>query len=230
MTSPNTTLALFDLDHTLLPLDSDYEWGRFMVALGLVDSVTFQAQNARFYADYQAGCLDIYAYLRIALAPLALYPRAQLDAWHQEFMRQVIQPAIQPAARKLIAHHQAQGALCCIVTATNHFVTGPIAAELGITHLIATQPATLDNDPLAVYTGEVEGIPSYREGKIHRVTAWLQALQKEWSHFTSSYFYSDSVNDLPLLERVTHPVATNPDATLRAHAEQKNWRILDLFK
>ncbi len=228
-TSTPTTLALFDLDHTLLPLDSDYEWGRFMVRLGLVDEVSFSETNERFYKDYQAGCLDIYAYLRYALAPLARHSREQLNAWHQEFMHTVIRPVIQPVARELIAHHEGQGALCCIVTATNRFVTGPIAAEFGVPHLIAPLPATLGDDPFAAYTGEVQGIPSYREGKISCTTAWLKALQKDWTSFTETYFYSDSLNDLPLLEHVTHPIATNPDAVLRAHALAKNWPILDLF-
>lgn len=223
-------LVLFDLDHTLIPTDSDREWGHFMVRLGMVDRQDFALLNERFYADYQAGCLDIHAYLRLVLAPLARYTRKQLDAWQAQFMQEVITPMLKPAAFELVHSHQHQGSLCCIITATNHFVSAPIADALGIRHLIASQPATVGGDPTAPYTGEIDGIPSYREGKIVRTEAWLKSLDKDWSHFNETYFYSDSFNDIPLLEKVTHPVATNPDDTLRAHALARGWQILELFK
>ncbi|BBE10335.1 HAD-superfamily hydrolase [Mycoavidus cysteinexigens] len=223
-------LALFDLDHTLIPADSDYEWGCFAVRHGLVDATHFKLENERFYADYQAGRLDIHAYLRYALAPLARYSRAQLAAWHAQFMQEIITPLLRPAAFALIQRHQAAGDVCCIVTATNSFVTAPIARAFGINHLIAPEPATLNGDPTAAYTGEINGLPSYREGKIIRAEAWLQSLDKNWTSFKQSYFYSDSHNDIPLLEKVSTPIATNPDDKLRAHAQSKGWRILDLFK
>jgi HAD superfamily hydrolase (TIGR01490 family) len=223
-------LALFDLDHTLLPTDSDHEWGRFMVKYGIVDSERYTRDNERFYGDYKAGCLDIHAYLRVALAPLARHSRAQLDAWHRQFMAEVIVPAMLPQALSLVAEHRERGDLCCMITATNSFVTRPIAQAFGIENLIGCEPATLDDDPTGAYTGELSGIPSYREGKVVRTEAWLQSLGKSWNDFDQTWFYSDSLNDIPLLEKVSHPVATNPDDTLRAHAQARNWRILDLFR
>jgi len=225
-----TNLALFDLDHTLLPTDSDYEWGRFAVRLGLVDATHFARENERFYAAYQAGQLDIYAYLRSALAPLARYSRAQLACWRAQFMQEVIDPALRPTALALVQQHQAAGDICCIVTATNSFITAPIAHAFGVNHLIAPEPATVNGDPMAEYTGEINGVPSYREGKIIRTEAWLKSLDKNWKSFKQSYFYSDSHNDIPLLEKVSTPIATNPDDKLRAHAQSKGWRILELFK
>lgn len=223
-------LALFDLDHTLLPTDSDHEWGRFLVRLGVVDGEHYTRMNERFYADYKAGTLDIDAFLRFALAPLAAHQRAQLDAWHAQFMAEVIRPAIKPAALALVAKHQAAGDLCCIVTATNSFVTRPIAHAFGIDALIGTDPATVDGAPDSRFSGAVAGTPSFREGKIVRTEAWLAALGRTIGDFERSWFYSDSANDIPLLERVTDPVATNPDDRLRAHAQQRGWPILELFK
>lgn len=223
-------LALFDLDHTLIPTDSDHEWGRFMVRLGIVEEDTFTRANDQFYADYKAGTLDIYAYLRLALAPLSRYSRAQLAEWHARFMREVIEPAMLPAALELVRGHQDNGDLCCMITATNSFVTAPIGAAFGIDFLIACEAQTVGDHPDAPYTGEPAGIPSFREGKIVRTEAWLTSLGKDWSSFERSYFYSDSLNDIPLLEKVTDPVATNPDDTLRAHAARHGWRILELFE
>ncbi|MGI4814447.1 MAG: HAD family hydrolase [Janthinobacterium lividum] len=223
-------LALFDLDNTLLPIDSDHAWGRFMVQLGAVDRESFERDNERFYADYKAGSLDMHAYLRLALGPLARYPRKQLDAWHAEFMRTVIEPAILPAAQALVRKHLQAGDLCCMITATNRFVTAPIARAFGIEHLIATEPATFGDDPAGEYTGEVTGTPSFREGKIVRTQAWLTSLGRSWDDFDSSCFYSDSHNDIPLLEKVSDPVATNPDEVLRRHAQALGWRILELFQ
>jgi HAD superfamily hydrolase (TIGR01490 family) len=225
-----TNLALFDLDHTLIPTDSDHEWGRFMVKLGIVDADSFARDNDRFYGQYKAGTLDIDAYLRAALGHLSKHSRAQLDEWHAQFMREAIQPNILPAARELVRHHQRQGDLCCIVTATNDFVTGPIAQAFDVATLIACEAQTQDGDPRGAYTGLPCGIPSFREGKIVRVEHWLESLGKTWSSFAKSYFYSDSHNDIPLLEKVTDPVATNPDDTLREHARARGWRILELFQ
>jgi len=225
-----TNLALFDLDHTLIPTDSDHEWGRFMVKLGIVDAERFAQQNDRFYADYKAGVLDIHAYLVAMLTPLAKYPRAQLKTWHDAYMDEVIRPAIQPAALELVRRHRDAGDLCCMVTATNEFITGPIAEAFGVDKLIACEVETEDGHPDSPYTGRPTGTPSYREGKIVRTEAWLASLGKTWSDFDRSYFYSDSHNDIPLLEKVTDPIATNPDETLRAYAQKAGWRILDLFQ
>lgn len=222
-------LALFDLDHTLLPIDTGYQWGRFMVARGMVDGEHFARQVEQFHADYKAGTLDMPAYLRMVLAPLAQYPRAQLNGWREQFMREVVEPAIRPEALALVRRHRDNGDLCCLVTATNDFVTAPIAAAFGIHGLVATCAKTVDGHPDSAYTGEPAGIPSFGAGKIARTEAWLASLDKAWSDFERSWFYSDSRNDIPLLERVTDPVATNPDATLRAHAQQAGWRILELF-
>ncbi len=225
-----TDLALFDLDHTLIPTDSDHEWGRFMMKLGIVDADSFARENDHFYEDYKAGRLDIHAYLIAALTPLAKYPRAQLAQWHEQFMHEVIRPAIAPAALDLVRKHQDNGDLCCMVTATNDFVTGPIASAFGIDTLIACEAETVDGHPQSAYTGRPTGTPSYREGKIVRTEAWLASLGKTLQDFDRSWFYSDSHNDIPLLDRVTDPIATNPDATLRAHAQAKGWRILELFQ
>jgi HAD superfamily hydrolase (TIGR01490 family) len=225
-----TNLALFDLDHTLIPTDSDHEWGRFMVRLGMVDDVEFSRAHDQFFEDYKAGNLDIHAYLRLSLGPLANYSRDQLTLWHADFMREVIEPAITPAARALVEEHQARGDLCCMITATNAFVTAPIAAAFGIGNLIACDAETIDGHPASPYTGLPTGIPSFGAGKVVRTEAWLETLGRSWSSFENSYFYSDSRNDIPLLEKVSIPVATNPDATLRAHALARGWRILELFE
>ena len=223
-------LALFDLDHTLIPTDSDHEWGRFMVKHGMVDADSFARENDRFFADYKAGKLDIHAYLVAMLTPLAKYSRAQLAEYHQMYMHEVIKPAIVPAALELVRQHRDAGDLCCMVTATNEFITGPIAAVFGVEKLIACEAETVDGQPHSDYTGRPTGTPSYKEGKIVRTEAWLASLGKTWSDFERSYFYSDSHNDIPLLQKVTDPIATNPDDTLRAHAQANGWRILELFQ
>lgn len=219
-------LALFDLDHTLLPLDSDYEWGQFMVRLGAVDPVDFKRSNDAFYAEYQAGTLDPVAYLEFAFGTLARFPRKQLDAWHAQFMDDVIRPAIRPNARALVDRHRDAGDLVAIITATNRFVTGPIAAAFGVQHLIAAEP---DTTPDGNMTGAVRGTPPYGEGKVTNIHHWLDTLGHRLDSFPVSHFYSDSQNDIPLLSRVTHPVATNPNARLLAHAQQHGWPILHLF-
>ncbi|MFM0646156.1 HAD-IB family hydrolase [Paraburkholderia bryophila] len=223
-------LALFDLDHTLIPTDSDHEWGRFMVKQGMVDAENFARENDRFFADYKAGRLDIHAYLIAMLTPLAKYTRAQLAELHAQYMHEVITPAIFPVALELVRQHREAGDLCCVVTATNEFITRPIAQAFGVDALIACEAETVDGQPHSPYTGRPTGTPSYKEGKIVRTEAWLASLGKTWRDFGHSYFYSDSHNDIPLLEKVTDPIATNPDDTLRAHAQAKGWRILELFQ
>ncbi len=222
-------LALFDLDHTLIPLDSDQTWSHFLVRLGVEGAAQHVEATDRFYRDYAAGALDMDGYLRHSLAPLARFERAQLDAWHARYMREVIEPAIMPAARELIARHMDAGDLCCIVTASNAFVTTPIGRALGFEHLLAIDLGTEGGDPAARYTGLPIGVPSFREGKITRTEQWLGSLGHSLDGFARSFFYSDSINDLPLLERVTDPIATNPDARLRAVAAERGWPVLDLF-
>ena len=224
-----TRLALFDLDHTLLPFDSDYEWGQFLVRLGVVDGEQYAQANDQFYADYKVGKLDIDAFLRFALKPLSENTRTQLNEWHRLFMDQKINGQLHPKSLALVKKHQDAGDLCCVVTATNSFVTRPIVEAFGIQHLIATEPATFNNDPRGMFTGGISGVPSFKEGKVLRVHSWLNELGLSLQTIERSYFYSDSINDLPLLEQVTDPVATNPDAKLTAEAQKRNWPILQLF-
>ncbi|MCS6765104.1 MAG: HAD-IB family hydrolase [Candidatus Protistobacter heckmanni] len=222
-------LALFDLDHTLLPIDSDHEWGRFLARIGAVDAEEYARKNEQFYQEYKDGKLDIHGFLRFALAPLAAYPREQLAAWHKQFMDEIILPEIKPQARELVERHRKAGDLTAVVTATNSFVTGPIAALFGVEHLLATEPATEGGADGARFTGEVEGLPNFREGKVTRCEDWLHSLGLDWGSFGASHFYSDSANDVPLLEKVTHPVATNPDERLRSLAQARGWPVLELF-
>ena len=217
-------LVLFDLDNTLLAGDSDFEWAQFLIQRGVLDAALHAEANEVFYAQYKAGTLDIHAFLDFQLQPLARHTRAELERWHADFMASHINPMILPVALALVRAHQAQGAVTAIVTATNSFVTGPIARAFGIAHLIATIPATEDGE----FTGKPRGLPSFREGKITRVEGWLESLGLHWESFAASYFYSDSLNDLPLLSRVTHPVAVDPDDTLRAHALEAGWPVLSL--
>ena len=224
-----TQLALFDLDYTLLPCDSDYEWGQFLARIGVVDSEHYAKQNERFYQDYKDGKLDIHAFLRFALKPLSEHSRAQLKDWHDAFMKEVIHGQLLQPALDLVKRHQDAGDLCCVITATNSFVTRPIVESFGIEHLIATEPATIDNDPLANFTGQVKGIPNFREGKVRNLHDWLTTQNLSFNQMPHSYFYSDSMNDLPLLEEVSNPVATNPDDRLRNEAHQRHWPILELF-
>lgn len=217
-------LVLFDLDNTLLAGDSDFEWAQFLIARGVLDRELHEARNRVFYEQYKAGTLDIHEFLDFQLKPLARHARSELDAWHADFMATRIRPIMTPAAQALVRRHLDAGALCAVVTATNSFVTGPIARSFGIPHLIATVPAQEDGR----FTGQPRGTPSFREGKILRVEAWLESLGLCWQSFAQSWFYSDSHNDLPLLQKVTRPVAVDPDATLRAHAERHGWEILTL--
>ena len=219
-------LALFDLDHTLLPLDSDYEWGQFLVRTGAVDAVAFKRANDDFFAQYQAGTLDPVEYLAFALGTLARFPRPQLDAMHRQFMVEVIEPAILPQARALLQKHVDGGDLVAIITATNRFVTAPIAAALGVAHLIAAVP---QEDAHGNLTGKLLGVPTSGAGKVVHTHAWLKTIGKPLADFESSHFYSDSHNDIALLSVVTHPVATNPNAALATHATNLGWPSLYLF-
>ncbi len=215
------SLAIFDLDNTLLAGDSDYLWGTFLVAQGLVDGNHYERENQRFYDDYKAGRLDIHEFLAFSLTPLATLPRAQLFALREQFIREVIEPILLPKAHALLAEHRERGDTLMIITATNRFVTEPIAAAYGIEHLIATDPEERNGQ----YTGRVAGVPSFQHGKVERLHTWLQ---QHGAHLEGSWFYSDSHNDLPLLERVAHPVAVDPDPTLNDHALAKGWPILSL--
>jgi len=217
-------LALFDLDNTLLAGDSDYEWTQHLISKGVLDRDAFEKRNDDFYEDYKAGTLDIHAFLDFQMLSLASHSRSQLETWHDEFMATQIRPMIKPSARELVKHHQDRGDLCALVTATNSFVTGPICRELNIPHLIATIAAHENGQ----FTGKPRGTPAFREGKIARVEAWLESLGLWWGSFEKSWFYSDSLNDLPLMSRVSNPVAVDPDNTLRAHAEAAGWAILKL--
>jgi HAD superfamily hydrolase (TIGR01490 family) len=221
-----TTLALFDLDHTLLPLDSDYEWGRYLVRRGVVDVASFEARNAAFFRQYQDGTLDPVEYLEFALGTLAGFSREERDALHRDFMRDVITPAVLPQAKALVRRHQDAGDLTAIVTATNRFVTAPIALALGIDHLLAAEPELTVGGEM---TGRLLGVPTSGPGKIVHTRDWLAGMNKTLDGFERSYFYSDSHNDLPLMSIVTHPVATNPNTPLTAHATAHGWPILKLF-
>ena len=217
-------LALFDLDNTLIAGDSDYEWGQFLIDQGVVERATYEAQNAAFYEQYKAGTLDIHEFLGFALRPLAEHEPQDLARWHATFMRERIMPMIGDKARRLVARHLDEGDLCAIITATNSFVTGPIAREFGIEHLIATEPEALEGR----FTGRVAGTPCFREGKVERLQAWLSGLGLALEAFARSAFYSDSHNDLPLLGRVSDPVAVDPDPRLGEEARRRGWPILSL--
>jgi HAD superfamily hydrolase (TIGR01490 family) len=214
-------LAIFDLDNTLLRGDSDVEWGRFLIHKGAVDAEYAAREHDRYYAEYVAGTLNIYEFLEFQLKPLAEHPRELLEAWRREFLDRHIKPLITDSARQLIEHHRSRGDTLLIITATNSFITGPIAECFGIEQLIATEPEQRDGH----FTGKVAGTPCYREGKVVRLNHWLQANGRD---LNGSWFYSDSHNDLPLLAEVDHPVAVNPDAQLEAHARSHHWQILDL--
>jgi len=217
-------LALFDLDNTLLAGDSDYEWGQFLVDRGVLLREEYEAQNAAFYDQYKAGTLDIHEFLGFALRPLARHAGEELERWHARFMDERIRPMIGEAARALVRRHLAAGELCAIVTATNSFVTAPIARAFGVAHLVATEPERVAGR----FTGRVAGTPCFREGKIERVQAWLARLGHRLEDFPVSSFYSDSHNDLALLERVSRPVAVDPDAALGAAARARGWPVISL--
>ena len=215
-------LVLFDLDNTLLSGDSDFEWAQFLIEQGVLDREVYEARNQEFYEQYKNGTLDIHEFLDFQLKPLSRHPRRVLEDWHRRFMREKIRPIVRPRARELVERHGAD--LRVIITATNSFVTAPIAREFGIDNLIATEPAHVGGE----FTGEVTGVPCFRDGKVRRLDDWLAARGQALKSFAQSWFYSDSLNDLALLSRVTHPVAVDPDDTLRAHCEKQGWRILSL--
>ena len=217
-------LTLFDLDNTLLACDSDYEWGQYLVDRGVLGRAEYEAQNAAFYEQYKAGTLDIHEFLGFALRPLAEHTPQDLERWHADFMAARIRPAMRAPAKALVRRHLAAGDLCAVVTATNSFVTGPIAREFGVPHLVATEPERVAGR----FTGRVAGVPCFKDGKIARVESWLAGEGRRLQDFAQSTFYSDSHNDLPLLERVTHPVAVDPDEVLAAEAGRRGWPVISL--
>jgi HAD superfamily hydrolase (TIGR01490 family) len=215
------TLAIFDLDNTLIADDSDYLWGKFLVDQGIVDRLVYDKINAKFYKDYQNGTLDMVAFLRFALAPLAAHPIEQLHNWRQDFINTIIKPLLLDKAKALIEKHRAQGDTLLVITATNSFITAPIVALYGIEHLIATTPEMIEGK----YTGNVNGVPCFQEGKVTRLNEWLTLNNEK---LEGSYFYSDSHNDLPLLKLVDFPVAVDPDEKLRDFADTQKWEIISL--
>ena len=215
------TLAIFDLDHTLIDGDSDYLWGEYLVASGRVDAREYRERNRRFYQDYQRGELDNERYLAFALEPLTRFSRAELNAWRADYVDSWIRPRIAPGARKLLERHRREDHVLMIISATNRFITEPIAALLEVPHLLSTEPEIVDDR----YTGRHVGTVTYREGKVDALRAWLELHGHD---LDGSHFYSDSINDLPLLEVVDNPVAVHPDAELAAIASARNWPILDL--
>jgi HAD superfamily hydrolase (TIGR01490 family) len=217
-------LALFDLDNTLLTSDSDFEWSQFLIEKKVLDRKEYESRNLEFYEQYKSGILDINQFLNFQLQPLSRYPRIQLNAWHNEFMAKKIMPHIAPGAYKLINEHMLGGDLCIIITATNRFVTEPIAKMLGINNLIATDLDQEDGE----FNGQVLGTPCFREGKITRLEDWMDEHNLTWLSFLESWFYSDSLNDIPLLNKVTKPVAVDPDSTLEKYAKKNNWPIISL--
>jgi HAD superfamily hydrolase (TIGR01490 family) len=215
------TLAIFDLDNTLLAGDSDYLWGRFLTDRGIVDREAYERENERFYREYERGCLDIFEFLRFSLRPLRDNRPEDLERWRRDFLREEIEPIILPAARSLVERHRAAGDQLLIITATNEFVTAPIAERLGISNLIATVPERINGR----YTGEVAGTPSFQDGKVTRLLEWLDG---NGADLAGSTFYSDSHNDIPLLERVDNPVAVDPDEHLTRYAREQGWPRISL--
>lgn len=214
-------LAIFDLDNTLLTGDSDYLWGQYLVKQGLVDADFYESENQRYYDEYKAGTLDIFAFLKFSFQPLANNDLQQLLQFRKEFISEQILPIIPEASRALLDKHRKQNHYILIITATNLFITGPIAEELSADDIIATEPE-FKNDR---YTGEVSGTPCYQEGKVTRLNSWLETKNKT---LDNSWFYSDSHNDLPLLRLVTHPVAVDPDEILAQVAVEQGWPIISL--
>jgi HAD superfamily hydrolase (TIGR01490 family) len=219
---PSQRLTLFDLDNTLISGDSDYGWAQFLIEAGAVDSEAYERRNAGFFADYQAGRLDIHAFLEFQLRALSEHDPSRLLAWRERFVAEKIVPMLLPEAKLVVDQRLAVGDLVAVVTATNSFITRPIAALYGITHLVATEPETIDGR----FTGRVTGEPCFRAGKLSRVKDWLAAMGCGLNDFTESWFYSDSHNDLPLLSSVTHPVAVDPDTALREHASARGWPVM----
>lgn len=217
-------LALFDLDNTLLAGDSDYNWSLFLIEEGLLDAKTHHERNEQFYLDYKNGNLDIYKFLEFQLKPLSQHSKKFLDELHLKYMSKVIRPMMTQKSQDLVNKHKAQGDLCLVITATNSFVTKPIATAYGIEHLIGTDPEMVNGE----YTGGVSGVPSFQDGKVTRINQWLAERNQQLSDFETSYFYSDSHNDLPLMKLVTHPVAVDADATLAEYAKAQAWPQISL--
>lgn len=217
-------LALFDLDNTLLAGDSDYNWSVFLISEGLLDAEQHKVRNEQFYQDYKNGCLDIYAFLAFQLKPLSEHPKKFLDELHLKYMEKVIRPMMTQKAQNLVNQHKAAGDLCVVITATNSFVTKPIATAYGIEHLIGTDPEMVNGE----YTGGVTGVPSFQEGKVTRINQWLAERGTSLGNYETSYFYSDSHNDLPLMKLVTNPVAVDADAILTDYAKQQGWPMISL--
>ena len=217
-------LALFDLDNTLLAGDSDYNWSLFLISEGLLDAKTHHDRNEQFYADYKNGSLNIVEFLKFQLQPLRQHKKAFLDALHVKYMQKVIRPMMTTKAQNLVDKHKAAGDLCVVITATNSFVTKPIATAYGIEHLIGSDPEMV----IGEYTGNVTGVPSFQEGKVTRINQFLAARGKKLSDFEVSYFYSDSHNDLPLMQLVTNPVAVDADDILTAYAQEQAWPLISL--
>lgn len=215
------SLAIFDLDNTLLDGDSDYLWGRFLVGLGVVDEKWYESENQRFYDEYKLGTLDIMEFLDFSLKPLGQHSPDKLADWHARFMQEIIQPIMLPKAKKLIAQHRDAGDVLLIITATNRFVTAPIADAFGVDNLIATEAEQINDH----YTGKIEGIPCFQEGKVKRLQQWLD---QTGGNLTGSYFYSDSYNDLPLLEIVSHPVTVDADERLIQYSQTRAWDCISL--
>ncbi|WP_047551112.1 HAD family hydrolase [Methylotenera sp. G11] len=225
MVQNNTqNLALFDLDNTLLAGDSDYNWSLFLINEGLLDGAAHQARNEQFYQDYKNGTLDIYAFLEFQLKPLSQLPKKFLDELHQRYMEKVIRPMMTQKAQDLVNKHKAAGDLCLVITATNSFVTRPIAAAYGIDNLIGTDPEMVNGE----YTGGVSGVPSFKEGKVTRINQWLAERGSALTDYATSYFYSDSHNDLPLMKLVSNPVAVDADEILSDYAKQQGWPQISL--
>lgn len=220
-------IALFDLDNTLLPIDSDHSWGEYTQQLGWTEAQVFKEANDRFYQEYQAQTLDIDAYVEFTTRAIRQRGMAAAYAAREQFMREVVLPQVLPQARVLVDGRMAAGYECVLVTATNDFVTSPIAQAFGFKHLIATMLQYNDDGEM---TGRYAGVPSFREGKVVRVSEWLQTRGENWDTLEDSVFYSDSINDLPLLMQVRHPFATNPDAELEALAQERGWPVLRLFE
>ena len=217
-------LALFDLDNTILAGDSDYNWSRFLIQEGYLDGAIHAEKNEKFYADYKAGTLDIYAFVEFQFKPLARNPRTVLNQLLKKYVEEVIKPMITEKARALVKRHQEEGDLIIVITATNSFITKPIAELFGIENLIGTDPEEKEGE----FTGKVSGLPSFKEGKVTRLEAWLKGKNLSLASFEKSYFYSDSHNDLPLMQKVTHPVAVDSDDILSEYAQSKGWPQISL--
>jgi HAD superfamily hydrolase (TIGR01490 family) len=219
---PPQRLTLFDLDNTLIAGDSDYGWAQFLIEAGVLDAEAYERRNAGFFADYKAGTLDIHAFIEFQFRPLKEHDPTQLLAWRERFVAEKIVPMLLPDAKTVVDQRLAAGDLVAVVTATNSFITRPIAGLYGIPHLVATEPETIDGR----FTGRPTGEPCFRAGKLSRVKGWLAAMDLNLADFTESWFYSDSHNDLPLLSSVTHPVAVDPDPLLHEHASAHGWPVM----